>query len=246
MRHMKTLLLSAILFALVRPAFAEMLQLAGETYPPYSYRDADGKPRGVYMDQIEIIMKKAGQDFEANIMPWARAIALAETTPMHCAYATARTRDREHKFRWVGPLHTDRNILVANERSGISIDNLEEARKYLVGTQRDDYTVEILRDKGFQRVDVSADFNSSLKKLISGRIDLMPMSESTFRKLYTSNTRFREVAVLSEQYLGMACNMSVPDKIIQSLQKELDAVIQDGTQRKIYLRHGLVIRDIAQ
>lgn len=240
---MQKLLLCAIVLAFSQPAAAQNLVLAGEVYPPYSYLDNSGRPDGMYMDQIKLITARAGIEFEASIMPWARAIALAETMPMHCAYATARTEEREHRFRWVEPLHTDRNVLVTTDDSGIPASTLEQVKQHTVGTQRNDYTESLLKQQGFSRIDISADFNNTLKKLVSGRIDMMPMSESTFRRLRSSDSSFRQVAILDERRLGLACNLAVPASMIDALQRQLDILISDGTQRSLYIKHGLIIRE---
>ncbi|AQS61164.1 hypothetical protein AGRHK599_LOCUS1928 [Rhizobium rhizogenes] len=227
-----------IFLALASPACAAKLFLTTEIYPPYSLQAADGSVRGVYFDQLKIVLEETGTSYEVAVMPWARAIALATTQAMHCVFATARTQEREKLFKWVSPIHIDRNILVARRKADISISSLEDARKYRVGTQRGDYTETLLETLGFPQVDVGADFQITLHKLKAGRIDLMPMSESTFRSLPADT--FREVITLTRQQLGLACNKSVPDALIAKLQARLDRLIADGTQQRIFDRYNLV------
>ena len=222
-------------------ANAEKLFLTTEYYPPYNLRDADGQPSGVYWDQLKIILERTDTQYEAAVMPWARAIALAETAPMHCVFAAARTAEREPRFKWVSPIHTDRNVLVARQGHVMNIKTLEDAKEYTVGTQRNDYTETLLRSMNFPRIDISADFNNTLSKLAAGRIDLMPMSESALKNLPRKD--FEEVITFSRQRLGLACNKSVPDGLIEKMQKVLDDLIADGTQRRIYQKYGLVISD---
>jgi polar amino acid transport system substrate-binding protein len=93
----------------------------------------------------------------------------------------------------------------------------------------------------FPRIDISADFNNTLSKLAAGRIDLMPMSESALKNLPQKD--FEEVITFSRQRLGMACHKSVPDSLIEKMQKVLDDLIADGTQRRIYEKYGLIISD---
>lgn len=231
----------SVLMTLVMPAsaLAEILYVSTEEYPPYNVRDGNGQPAGVYMDQLKIIFERADIQYEATILPWARALALAETSPMHCVAATARTPERENHFKWVSPIHTDRNVLVKLKDRNLSIKTLDDAKAYTVGTQRTDYTETLLKSLGFPRVDLSADFDTTLLKLVAGRIDLMPMSESALRKL--SRTTFSQTVLLTEQSLGMACNPLVPDALIDKMQAALNAIIADGTQRRIYEKYGLVI-----
>lgn len=232
--------LFSILSLMASPASAEHLFITTEEYPPYNMRGADGHPSGVYMDQLKLVFDKARIDYNASIMPWARAIALAESKPMHCVVAAARTPARERHFKWVSPLHTDRNILVGLTERHLRFKSLNDAKEYLIGTQRNDYTQAVLQSLGFARIDLSSDFDKTLSKLAAGRIDLMPMSESALRKL--SPSTFEEVTVLTHQSLGMACHHSVSDELIGKMQSALDTLIADGTQRKIYEKYGLVIR----
>ncbi|MGQ8631589.1 substrate-binding periplasmic protein [Agrobacterium sp. DKPNP3] len=227
-----------IFLALTTPANADKLFLTTEVYPPYNVQASDGSVRGVYFDQLKIVLEQTKTDYEVTVMPWARAIALATTQPMHCVFATARTPERENLFKWVAPIHTDRNVLVARRKANIQAATLEDAKKYRVGTQRGDYTEALLQKLGFPQVDVGADFEITFHKLAAGRIDLMPMSESTFKSLPADT--FSEVITLARQQLGLACNKSVPDEIIARLQTRLDQLIADGTQQKIFDRYDLI------
>ncbi len=227
-----------IFLALATPASAAKLFLTTEVYPPYNLQASDGSVHGVYFDQLKIVLQDTGTDYEVAVMPWARAIALATTQTMHCVFATARTPERETLFKWVAPIHIDRNILVARREANIEASSLEEAKKYRVGTQRGDYTEALLEKLGFPQVDVGADFEITLNKLKLGRIDLMPMSESTFKSLPANN--FKEVVTLARQQLGLACNKSVPYVLIEKLQARLNRLIADGTQQRIFDRYNLV------
>lgn len=240
---MKHILASLFLIASAAFAHSQSLTFSTEDYPPYSFTDANGNAGGVYMEQLEIMMAKEGLDYKVTVMPWARAIALAETQPMHCVFATARTAEREDKFKWIVPLHTDRNVLIALKAKNIRIKQINESFGYTVGTQRNDYTETILRQMGFLHIDLSADFNLTLNKLFAGRIDMMPMSESTYNKIARGSGNFEKVVTLSEQVLGVACNKSVPDAVIARLQNRLHDLIADGTQRRIFEKYDLIIHN---
>ena len=235
-------LLILLILALAGTAKAgDRLVLSSEYYPPYNLRDEQGNPSGVYMDQMRIILHRTKTAYEAGVMPWARAIAQAENEPMHCVFAAARTPEREKRFKWVSPIHTDRNVLVARKGAGLDVKTIDAAKAYIIGTQRNDYTEALLHRLDFPRVDVSADFSNTLAKLLAGRIDMMPMSESAL-KLHGKD-ELEEVVTLSVQSLGLACNRTVPDILIARMQAVLDDLIADGTQRSIFERYGLVIRD---
>jgi polar amino acid transport system substrate-binding protein len=219
-------------------AQAEIVNFTTEEYPPFNYRD--GKtPVGATVEQVEKIMADIGVDYSIDVMPWARAYNQAQTTPMTCVFATAHNDARDKLFKWVQPLLIDRNILIRHTGSSITAATLDEARHYVVGTWREDYTETTLRQANFTRIDIGSDFRATLKKLMSDRIDLMPISEIYFDKLKKDGNAVQEVAVLSEQPMGIACQKDFPDDLLKKMQTALDSLIADGTQKQIFLRYGL-------
>ncbi len=232
------LLLATVSFA--SGAIAEdSIVFTTESYPPFSYQEPDGTYRGVGIDQVDIIMKEAGTPYTLEIMPWARAITLAETQSMHCVFAAARTPEREPRFKWVVPLFVDRNILVRHAGSNITASTMDEAKRFTVGTHREDYTEGLLRSFGFPKIDLSADVDITLRKLLSDRIEMMPMSEGVYDKLKAEGTPIEKVMLFSEQHLGIACNKDVPDALIARMQANLDQLIKDGVQSAILKRYGI-------
>ncbi len=235
---MKRLLILALLgLSSFAPAKAETVTLYTEDYPPFSYRE--GKElKGASVDQVEAVMTAAGIDHKVEMMPWTRAYALAQTTAMTCVFTTAHSQQRDALFKWVEPLLLDQNILITKSGSGVSANNIEDARRYTVGTHRGDYTETLLKEKGFTRIDVASDFNASLRKLLNGRIDMMPISESFYEKLKKEQP-LEKVALLSSQPLGIACEKNFPPDLLVKMQDALSKMIADGTQRAIFQKYGL-------
>ncbi|WP_117193676.1 substrate-binding periplasmic protein [Rhizobium terrae] len=237
---MKIAMLLLACLSLANDARAQQpIVFSTESYPPFSYQEPGGNYRGAGIDQIELIMSDIGTPFTLEILPWARAIALAETQSMHCVFAAARTPEREPRFKWVVPLFIDRNVLVRHAGSGVAATTIDEARRYTVGTHRADYTESILTNAGFAKIELSADIDTTLRKLLQDRIDLMPMSEGVYEKLRAQGIPIEKVMLLSEQNLGIACNRDVPDDLIARMQANLDRLIKDGVQNAILQRYGI-------
>ena len=233
--------LIAIFSILAGPVCAASLTFTTESYPPFSFMDQDGVAGGAGVEQVNRMMKELQPDttYTIDVLPWARALALAETQPDHCVFATARTPERENSFQWVGPLHIDRNSLVKRAGSAVQAKTLEAAKAYRIGTQRDDYTQEILHQKGFTGIDLSASFDLTLAKLLGGRIDLMPMSDGVVRKLLKEGQPIEPAVALSQQQLSIACNRSVSGTLIKRMQAALDRLSADGTRDRIYRAYGI-------
>lgn len=237
---MKTALLLLASFGFASGAAAQNpIVLMTESYPPFSYQEPGGKYRGAGIDQVEVIMREAQVPFTLEILPWARAIAMAETQAGHCVFAAARTAEREPRFKWVVPLFVDRNILVRHGGSKVSAATMEEAKQYTVGTHRADYTEGLLKSFGFPKIDLSSDIDTTLRKLLEDRIEMMPMSEGVYEKLRGTGTAIERVIVFSEQPLGIACNRTTSDELIATMQANLDRLIKDGAQTAILNRYGI-------
>jgi polar amino acid transport system substrate-binding protein len=230
--------IAVLVMLAVRPATAaEALHLTTEQYAPFNFDD-EGEIRGLGADQVKEIMQRSGIAFDLELLPWSRAIGLAREKPMTCVFTTAHTLDRDKHFKWVEPLLVERTLLVRAAGSGVNPDDIAAATAYRTGTQTGDYTVELLRNAGFTEIDLARDLDLTLKKLLSGRVDLMAVSESFLRRLQDQGVPVEEVGVLYEQIFSIACSPQTPDGIVARMQKALTAIIADGTQAEIIARYN--------
>lgn len=219
------------------PASAEeILHLTTEQYAPFNF-DEHGQIKGLGADQVKEVMRRSGIAYDLELLPWSRAIGLAREKPRTCVFTTAHTVDRDEHFKWVEPLLVERTLLIRAAGSGVAPADLAAARAYRTGTQTNDYTVELLRDAGFPQIDLARDLDLTLKKLLSGRVDLMAVSESFVHRLQDQGVPVEEVLVLHEQVFSVACSLETPDAIVARMQKALAAMIADGTQSEIIARY---------
>lgn len=236
---MKRLLLALCLsLAALSPARAGIVHFVTEEYPPFNFT-RDGAISGISVDQVHAIARAAGLDYTVEIMPWARAIALAEHQPMHCAFTATHTEERHDRFRWVEPLVQDVMVLMKRKGSDVAARTLEEATKLRIGAQRDDFAVGLLTARGFRDLDLAADIDITLGKLLSGRIDLMPTSLKTFESMIAAGRPVEKAMVMDGQTFGLACNRQLPEAIHARLQAELDKLIREGGQDRIFAAYGL-------
>lgn len=219
-------------------AHAETIKLNTEDYRPFNFREGN-EYKGVGVEQVNLLMKDAGLDFSMEMMPWARAINLAATQPNNCVFTAVHNAERHPKFKWIEPLLKNRTVLVRKAGSDVNPGTIEEAKSYVVGTQRDDYTQNILEAHNFPKIDLAANQNLSLKKLLSGRIDLMPVSEDYYAGLKSEGNPIEVAVILAEDIYSIACNKSISDEIISKMQASLNKLIADGTQAALFKKYGL-------
>lgn len=220
-------------------ASAADIRFVTETYPPFNYLE-NGAIRGSSMDQIRLIAGGANLSYSVEIMPWARALATAELERDVCVFTAVHNAERDQKFQWIEPLLKSRTILVRKAGSPIAPRTLEEAKSFSIGTQRGDFTHDLLRNNNFPKIDLATDLVLSLKKLMSGRVDLVPISEKYYDKLKRDGAQIESVLTLAEDTYSIACNRGVPSVTTARMQAVLDKLIADGTQRRIYAAYGVI------
>ncbi|WP_455270793.1 substrate-binding periplasmic protein [Rhizobium herbae] len=228
----------ALVFLLSGTAHAETLTLLTEEYPPYNF-SKNGVISGASVEQAELMMKAVGTPYSLEILPWARALSLTENQPWTCLFTTGHDDERDKRFKWVEPLLVDRMVMVRKTGSGVNPANVEEAKRFTVGTQRGDFSASYLQKHDFPKIDLAADMETTAKKLLSNRIDLMMTSEKTFQMMRDQGAALESALVLEGKFYGFACNLSVPDALVKGMQAQLDKLIADGTQDRIFVKYGL-------
>ncbi|MDO1582331.1 substrate-binding periplasmic protein [Rhizobium oryzicola] len=237
---MRSLVLAgAFIFVQFGTVSATELKLVTQSYPPYSFLGADGTPIGASVEEMQSILVGTDIAYTMEIVPSARALALAETLDQFCFFGAGRLAERETRFKWVSPLFADATLLVANSHTSVHPATLADAKSMTIGTQRDTAIATILQNSGFRRLDLSSSFELTLAKLMERRIDLMTIRAATYRKLKREFQPLRAVLTLTDQEFGIACNKNIPDKVIAKLRAGLDRIRADGTMRSIFTKYGI-------
>ena len=116
-------------------ALADPLTLATEDYPPFNYKVGESLPiTGMSTDTLVEMAKRANVEMAPTMVPWARALAMAEKEKNTCVYSTIRTPERESRYKWIGPLISDNLALFARADADITLKTLDDARPYRIGT----------------------------------------------------------------------------------------------------------------
>jgi len=84
---------------------AEKITVLTEQYYPYTYTESgrdDGEIVGLATELVAAVLEEARLDYQISIMPWARVVRAAETTPNVLVYSMVRPPEREDQFHWTG------------------------------------------------------------------------------------------------------------------------------------------------
>jgi polar amino acid transport system substrate-binding protein len=241
------IVLTLVILITGQTALGAELTILTENLPPLNYVD-NGVLVGPSVEIVKEIQKKVGSKEQIQVYPWARAYKLALEDENVILFGMTYTKVREDKFKWVGPLATKRDILVARKNSGIKVNRLEDAKNVKrIGTLRDDTRERLLKRNDFTNLEPVSDEQLNAKKLALGRIDLwaykIPGMRTVCDLAGVDHTQFEEVYHLRKMELMIAFSKKTSDTIVQQWADAFDKLSKDGTILRIRKKWNLKLED---
>ncbi len=243
-----TVILSICILSIL--GHTQKITVVTEEWGPYNYTE-NGVVTGISTEIIQATLNLAGIKAHIEIVPWARAYNRALKKENILIYSIYRSEEREALFHWIGPINAPTNYYLykLKSRNDISLDSIPDARKYITGVMNNDNAHQHLKKHGFKEVthlDVVHDEILNIKKLLAGRIDLIPSAElSLSYRMHKHNLPYHElekalVIYGNEARSYMAFNKNTSTEIVQRVQKAFDTLKADGIVQKTtdkYLKH---------
>ncbi|MBG0791050.1 MAG: transporter substrate-binding domain-containing protein [Desulfovibrionaceae bacterium] len=211
-------------------------------YPPLVY-ETNGVAHGMVPEVVRSIQKELGETNPLEITPWLRAYKLAQNRPNQALFAIVRIPERERLFKWVGPIFGENDYFFQKRGAGLTVRTLDDARKTVrIAVRRDGYTHQALKAEGFDNLDPGPSYETSYKKLLEGRVDLVLMGERTYyymvKKAGLDPDNFeRTDCKFAESSAWLAFSRDIPDGTIARWQAALDKLKADGTYDAIMKRN---------
>jgi polar amino acid transport system substrate-binding protein len=234
-----------LLAGFVGLAWAQRLEVVTEQYPPYNYEE-DGKVKGVGTEVVEEVLREAKIEYNIKVLPWARALRMAEEKENVLIYCISRTEKREELYTWAGVIAPiNFYIFALKSRNDIpEMKSLDQARPYRIGTVNKDAMDQFFIDNKFPKTDRTTLNEFNVKKLFHGRIDLWPMSEYTANYLTKKNgydpkdlKKVYEIKGFSGGDQFMAISNTTDAKILQKIQDALKKIKDDGRYQEILSKY---------
>ncbi|WP_454254298.1 substrate-binding periplasmic protein [Pseudomonas sp. Marseille-Q8238] len=219
--------------------------LMTENFPPYNMA-TNGKNyareenlNGIAVEIVREMFKRAGVNYSMTLrFPWARIYKLAKENPNYGVFVTARLPERDKLFKWVGPIGPDDWVMLARGDSTITLNSLEDAKRYRVGAYQGDAIAEHLAKEGLE---VQAAFRDqeNARKLEDGKLDLWATGDPAGRYLAKQEgvTGLKTVLRFDNAELFLALNPDVPDEVVHKLQSELDRMRSEGFIDEVFKRY---------
>ena len=223
----------------------DSLVLLTENFPPYNMAKngknfAQGENiEGIAVDIVRETFQRAGIPYSLTLrFPWERVYKLALENPGYGAFVMARLPEREHLFKWVGPIGPDDWVMLAKADSNIVLTSLEEARQYKIGAYKGDAIALTLAKQGLAPLVVLRDQDNA-QKLLTGQIDLWATGDPAGRYLarQIGVTGLKTVLRFNSAELYLALNRQVPDETVARLQAALEQLRQEGRVDEILARY---------
>lgn len=201
---------------------------------------------GLPSDVVRACIKETGEDYTIQKLTWVRSYRLATTEKTVLIHLLNMTEDRRPLFHWVGPMTTlNQNLYRLKKRTDISVNTLDDAKKYTIGVIRGFANAKFLFDNGFRKINdggqidlVHAEENN-IKKLFLGRIDLLAMSdESLLGNLKLSGLLKRKAEIelvytMKTQNGFMAFSLNTSKEYIDTFQAAFDKIKNNGMFKQI-------------
>jgi polar amino acid transport system substrate-binding protein len=239
---MKLSLIFVIAFSIVLAACApsapsvptgNKLRIVTENYPPYNFVDKQNNIVGQSTEIVQIIMQKAAQQANIEVMPLSDGLNLAQKGPNVIIFSLNRTLQRENMFKWVGPIGNYEQAFYTKKGSSIKLTKLEDARNAgKIGVYKGDAGNLFLTSQGFSNLDESQTDVEALKKLTEnkvqlwlGNIDGLQITAKQAGINTDDLVLLPTIVIRADLYI--AFSKDIPDRIISEWQNTLNALKQD-------------------
>ncbi|WP_293760097.1 transporter substrate-binding domain-containing protein [uncultured Aquitalea sp.] len=232
-------MLLGVLCALPPAQAAPSLLVVTEDSSWLAYLDANGNLAGRNVETVRALLIRAGLKSDIQVMPWARAYALAEKRPNTLIFSIARTPEREKRFVWLGVLaRMQRTFFRLRDDGSLppqSLDEVKSCCKVCVGNR--DVNEEFLRKAGFEENInfITADRVADCPRLVqSGAAQLLlgdpEQIHSQMRRQRLPADQLQSVLTLpSANDLYLAANPKTDPATLQSLQQAYRNLIDPAT-----------------
>jgi polar amino acid transport system substrate-binding protein len=248
MKHYFLGFLAAWSVMLASPAQADPIRLVTGNYPPYEYEE-NGQSKGIVVEIVTEAFRRSNQTAQISVMPWARALRLAQEGFADGVFTAVKTPEREQTL-----LYSDETLiplvvsLFVRKDALISYDgNLAKLSEYRFGVVNQ-FSNGLLFDSAvkegmLKNVEVASNTDSNVKKLMAGRIDIMVNNRHGALFFLSKNNALDKVVELhpdidhSPSYLAFTRKHDMT-KVRDAFDRALASMKSDGTYQRIIERFG--------
>ncbi|KAB2928102.1 MAG: transporter substrate-binding domain-containing protein [Dechloromonas sp.] len=158
-------------------AAPEVLRVVSDdNYPPYLFRDADGRVEGYLVDLWQLWEKKTGVRVELTATVWAEAQAMIQRGDADVIDMIYRTPKREALYEFSAPYSTQR-VQIYSHVSISGIGSTATLKGFQIGVQAGDACIDELNRQGITSLQLYRDYAQMIQAAIAEEIKLFCLDE---------------------------------------------------------------------
>lgn len=216
-----------------------------ENLAPLNYQEGT-EVQGFSVELLRKMATAAGLSLELQVLPWQRAVQMAEGQANSVLFSLTRTPEREAQFQWVGPI-APRRVLIYRlaKRGDLSLPQLSELRERRIGVVRDSAADRLLQAAGLKpgiELEHGLDDATNVRKLLASRMEFVVLLDWAAawamrqHKLdYATLQPVIELDVARSYWYGL--RPDVDPALARRLQAALDALKRDGRYEQLRQRY---------
>ncbi len=216
-----------------------------ENLPPLNYLDGGGM-QGFSVELLRLIAARSGLKLTLQLMPWQRAVQVAEASENSVLFSLTRTPEREARFQWVGPIAQRRVLLYRlASRSDLAMTALSELGNARIGVVRDSAADRQLQAAGLRpglQLEQGLDDATNLRKLLAGRMEYIVLLDWAaawnLRQLQLPLSTLQpalEQDATRSYFYGL--RLDADPALVRRLQAALDSLRRDGRYERLRQRY---------
>lgn len=242
----------ALLVLLLTVFFGEacagaLVLAATNTYPTAFF--IDGKPAGVLVDLVTEAFRREGLSVSIKLMPWARCLESARTGQVDGVFSSFKLPERERFLHFPKEALSAQSIVFFSRKdSKLSFAGDFGALRdvkigVILGTSYGEKLDTAIRSGTLRHIEESSSVESVLRKLVLGRIDLVPSfrdvaeAEAKRLELLPQITSLPHVIETVPTYIGFTRVRNM-HKAAEAFDRSIAAMRKDGSYRRIVERYG--------
>lgn len=236
MRHIATAIIALVVaVVLSTPARAADYIAMTSPLPPYSINKGL-HVHGISVDVLAMMMTLAGSPMttdDVKLMLWSHAFQLTEKGPKRVMLNMPRTPQIEPRFKWVGPIHINKFVVVGR-KGAPEVSDLKDLHSKKTATIRDSLPEKTLLEAGVPKKSLKSSLTHviPLKKLKSKMVDYFVHSDvsATYMldKMSMKHSDYTVRHTFLEVPLYFAFSKDTSDKFIKKLNDTLAQLKKPG------------------
>lgn len=189
-------------------------------------------------------MDELGEQYRIAIYPGPRGDRMLDTLPNILYFTLFRTPEREHKYKWIGPISDEAIYFYKHKDNSKHYTTVEDVKKAsLVTVPYKGLVADKVQEQGISNVIKLASREQQLSLLFKGRAELLvntsPIGVAHYLKKINQpvDSLIQTQVKLLEFPLFIACSKEIPDSVIQRWQSALERVKASPKYTLIYNKY---------